>query len=205
MDTQATRTALEQLLRELDSTSETLEAEGAGETSELSHVTQHPGDVGTEVADNDREVAVLEADDERRAEVQAALDRLDAGTYGRCIDCGQEIDAGPPGVPARGGPVPRRPGEARGRERLTGCATARRPAQGRRALATRCSAGVLAGRPLELQLADGEPLQRPAPGGLAERALHGRGGQDRARAHPLDLEPGVGAAARPAPPARSSG
>ncbi len=93
MDTQATRTTLEQLLREIDSATQTLEAEGAGETSELSHLTQHPGDLGTEVADNDRETAVLEAADDRRAEVEAAIARLDAGTYGRCVDCGQEIDA----------------------------------------------------------------------------------------------------------------
>lgn len=92
MDTQAVRTTLEQLLREHDSTAQTLEAEGAGETSELSHVTQHPGDVGSEIADNDREIAILEADDERRLEVQAALERLDAGTYGRCVVCGKPID-----------------------------------------------------------------------------------------------------------------
>lgn len=92
MDTSAARTTLEQLLRELDSTSQTLEGEGAGESSELSHLTQHPGDVGTEVADNDREVALLEANDARRTEVQAALDRIEAGTYGDCIDCGQPID-----------------------------------------------------------------------------------------------------------------
>ena len=92
MDTQAARTTLEQLLRELDSTSRTLEGEGAGESSELSHVTQHPGDVGTEIADNDREIALLEANDERRTEVEAALARLDDGTYGRCVDCGQPID-----------------------------------------------------------------------------------------------------------------
>ncbi len=92
MDTQAIRTTLEQLLRELDTATQTLEGEGAGETSELSHITQHPGDVGTEVADNDREVALLEAADERRAEVRAALARLDAGTYGRCVDCGRDIE-----------------------------------------------------------------------------------------------------------------
>ena len=93
IDLAAARTTLEQLLREHDSTAQTLEGEGAGETSELSHVTQHPGDVGTEVADNDREVAMLEANDDRRAEVEAALERLDAGTYGTCVDCGQPIDA----------------------------------------------------------------------------------------------------------------
>lgn len=92
MDTQATRTTLEQLLRELDSTSSTLESEGAGETSELSHVTQHPGDVGSDLADKDREVALLQANAERRREVVAALGRIDDGTYGRCVDCGRQID-----------------------------------------------------------------------------------------------------------------
>ena len=92
MDTEATRTTLEGLLSELDSATQTLEGEGAGESSELSHVTQHPGDVGTDVADNDREIAVLEAADDRRSEVEAALARLDAGTYGSCVDCGRAID-----------------------------------------------------------------------------------------------------------------
>lgn len=92
MDTQETRTTLEQLLQELDSATQTLEAEGAGESSELSHIGQHPGDIGTEVADNDREIAILDAAGERRAEVSAALQRLDAGTYGRCVDCGQEVE-----------------------------------------------------------------------------------------------------------------
>ena len=91
MDTQEARTTLEQLLRELDSATETLEGEGAGQSSELSHVTQHPGDVGTEVSDNDREVALLEAADDRRADIRAALARIDAGTYGACVDCGQQI------------------------------------------------------------------------------------------------------------------
>lgn len=92
MDTEAARTTLEQLLRELDSATQTLEGEGAGETSELSHVTQHPGDLGSEVADNDREVALLEAAGARRAEVVAALARLTDGTYGTCVDCGKPIE-----------------------------------------------------------------------------------------------------------------
>lgn len=92
MDTQATRATLEQLVRELDSATQTLESEGAGETSELSHVTQHPGDVGTDVADNDRELAVLEAAADRRAEVAAALARVDDGTYGTCIACNNPIE-----------------------------------------------------------------------------------------------------------------
>lgn len=92
MDTQAARTTLEQLLRELDSATTTLSGEGAGQSSELSHVTQHPGDVGTEISDNDRELALLEAASGQRADIEAALARIDAGTYGACVDCGQPID-----------------------------------------------------------------------------------------------------------------
>lgn len=91
MNTQASRDQLEQMLREIDSTTATLEAEGAGESSELSHLTQHPAEGGTDLADNDREHALLDAEDTRRQEVEAALRRLDDGTYGRCVDCGKEI------------------------------------------------------------------------------------------------------------------
>ncbi|MCU1692018.1 MAG: transcriptional regulator, TraR/DksA family [Frankiales bacterium] len=90
-DLQQVRTQLERTLAELDSTTETLKDEGAGETSELSHLKTHPGDVGTEVADNDREIAILEASAGQREQVVAALARLDAGTYGVCVDCGQPI------------------------------------------------------------------------------------------------------------------
>lgn len=92
MDTQVARTTLEQLLRDLDSATTTLEGEGAGQSSELTHVTQHPGDIGTDVSDNDRELALLEAAAGQRAQVEAALARLDEGTYGICVDCGQPID-----------------------------------------------------------------------------------------------------------------
>ena len=42
-------------------------------------------------ADADREEAMLEAAAERRAEAVAALARMDAGGYGSCVDCGQQI------------------------------------------------------------------------------------------------------------------
>ena len=91
MDTQAARTQLEQMLRELDSATQTLESEGAGENSELSHITQHPADVASDIADSDREAAVLERADDHRTEVQAAIGRIDDGTYGVCVVCGKQI------------------------------------------------------------------------------------------------------------------
>lgn len=91
MDQQDVRAQLEQMLRELDNATSTLEAEGADESSELSHVDQHPADTASEVSDADRENAVIEAAGEQRSQVVAALARLDAGSYGICIDCGKAI------------------------------------------------------------------------------------------------------------------
>ncbi len=91
MDTQDVRNQLEQMLRELDSTTTTLEGEGAGESSEISHHDQHPADTATEIADVDRQDAILEAAGDQRAQVAAALARLDDGTYGVCVDCGKPI------------------------------------------------------------------------------------------------------------------
>jgi len=91
VDLDTASTQLEQVLRETQDTTEVLEGEGAGESSELTHSDQHPGDTASEVSDNDREIALLEATDARRVEARAALARLDAGTYGICVDCGQPI------------------------------------------------------------------------------------------------------------------
>lgn len=91
MDTQEARQSLEQMLRELDSATTTLEAEGAGDSSELSHVDQHIGDTASELTDADNQNALLENNAQQRTEVEAALARLDAGTYGVCVDCGQPI------------------------------------------------------------------------------------------------------------------
>jgi DnaK suppressor protein len=91
VDQQDVRSQLEQMLRELDSATSTLEGEGAGESSELSHLDQHPADTASEISDADRENAVIEAAADQRAQVVAALARLDAGAYGTCVDCGSPI------------------------------------------------------------------------------------------------------------------
>lgn len=91
MDLDAARADLEQAVRESDAVLAALEAEDAEEDSELTVVDQHPADAATEVAEADREEALVEAAVQRREEAQAALARLDAGTYGRCVDCGEQI------------------------------------------------------------------------------------------------------------------
>ena len=91
MDTQDARQQLEQMLREIDSATAVLENEGAGDSSEISHVDQHPADVASEFQDADDQNALLENSAGQREQVVAALARLEAGTYGVCVDCGQPI------------------------------------------------------------------------------------------------------------------
>lgn len=91
MDTQDARQSLEQMLREIDSATAILEAEGAGDSSELSHSDQHPGDTASELTDADNQNALLDNSAQQRAEVESALARIDAGTFGTCVDCGQPI------------------------------------------------------------------------------------------------------------------
>ena len=91
MDLQDARQQLEQMLHELDTATSTLEHEGAGDDSELSHVDQHPADNATDLVDQDRENALLEAAESQRTQIRAALQRIDDGTYGTCTDCGVQI------------------------------------------------------------------------------------------------------------------
>lgn len=91
MDLTVARQRLEELRDDLNRSAETLENEGAGTGSELSSMDQHPADAATDLQDADRQGAVLDTISDQRDQVEAALARLDAGTYGVCIECGKEL------------------------------------------------------------------------------------------------------------------
>jgi DnaK suppressor protein len=59
--------------------------------SELSSVDQHPGDSGTETFEMEKNVSLLEQVDDELLEVEAAVQRLERGTYGTCQVCGRPI------------------------------------------------------------------------------------------------------------------
>ncbi|HEV2890693.1 MAG TPA: TraR/DksA C4-type zinc finger protein [Frankiaceae bacterium] len=99
MDEAAARQRLEQLLTDLDSSSRTLAGEH-GDTGELSNLDQHPAEAASELTELDRDEAMRAVVEGQRQEVLAALERLDAGSYGRCVDCGtalpeERLDARP--------------------------------------------------------------------------------------------------------------
>lgn len=50
-----------------------------------------PGDAGANLTEADRNQASVQATQAQRAEVLAALTRLDDGSYGKCVDCGNPV------------------------------------------------------------------------------------------------------------------
>jgi RNA polymerase-binding transcription factor DksA len=90
VDQQAVRDRLESLLADLDRSARVLarERESGGETEQLD---QHPADYASNVGEVDREEASMEVIEAQRGRVKEALERLEAGNYGKCVDCGKEL------------------------------------------------------------------------------------------------------------------
>jgi len=75
----------------------TLRAEGLGEeeaaqSGDLTHYDQHPADQGSELFEREKDLAILEQLETDLAEIEAALRRLDEGTYGVDEVTGEPID-----------------------------------------------------------------------------------------------------------------
>lgn len=99
MNTQQIRSRLETLLADIDRSAAVLtrERESGGEIDEL---VLHPADYASNVGEADREEASVEVITAQRERVARALERIDGGTYGRCVDCSvplpeERLDAKP--------------------------------------------------------------------------------------------------------------
>jgi DnaK suppressor protein len=82
------RTRLQGIRDGLQREQEEATSETAGE---LSSFDQHPGDIGTETFEMEKNVSVLEQVEDELKEVDAAFERLERGEYGRCLACGRPI------------------------------------------------------------------------------------------------------------------
>jgi RNA polymerase-binding protein DksA len=60
-------------------------------TSELSSYDNHPGDLASETFERTKDLALRDLALKRMEKIEMALDRIDAGTYGRCQACGKII------------------------------------------------------------------------------------------------------------------
>jgi RNA polymerase-binding transcription factor DksA len=60
---------------------------------ELADYDQHPGDQGSETLEQEMDEAKRAILNDERNAVTQALQRLEDGSYGTCVDCGREIPA----------------------------------------------------------------------------------------------------------------
>jgi DnaK suppressor protein len=67
--------------------------DGENEVSELSDYDQHPADTGSETFEREKDLSILEQLEGELAEIQAALRRIDEGTYGIDEVTGETIPA----------------------------------------------------------------------------------------------------------------
>ncbi|GAC1342057.1 MAG: hypothetical protein NVSMB29_13390 [Candidatus Dormibacteria bacterium] len=79
-------------LRETKGAADRLSA-GAQEAAqtELSNLDQHPAEQATETMERELDMGVAQRVDHELTELEAALRRLDDGSYGRCELCGKAI------------------------------------------------------------------------------------------------------------------
>ena len=72
-------------------TDEALRRSTADSSSNLSNVPLHMADVGTENYDQEFTLGLIENEQATLEQVQDALNRIDAGTFGKCVSCDEPI------------------------------------------------------------------------------------------------------------------
>jgi RNA polymerase-binding protein DksA len=72
-------------------TDEALRRTPAESSGNLSNVPLHMADVGTENYDQEFTLGLIENEQATLEQVQSALNRIDAGTFGRCEECKEPI------------------------------------------------------------------------------------------------------------------
>lgn len=65
-----------------------------GEHPRARGASMEAGDAGANLTEADRNEAAVESARAQRAEVVAALTRVQDGSYGKCVDCGQPVPEG---------------------------------------------------------------------------------------------------------------
>lgn len=75
-------------LRVADDLGEDQRSDSGGE---ISSVDQHPADLGTETQQREIDLSIVESIDSELRDVEHALSKLEAGTYGKCDVCGNDI------------------------------------------------------------------------------------------------------------------
>ena len=92
MDVSTARKRLEGTRDELDRSIMVLESDHPLE--QRGEMAPDPADAGTNLSETERTEAVMTVVKQQLAEVLGALHRIDDGSYGTCVDCGQRVPEG---------------------------------------------------------------------------------------------------------------
>jgi RNA polymerase-binding transcription factor DksA len=71
---------------------EALRTTGGEASGSLSNAPLHPADLGTDNYEQETAASLMANETQLLEQVSAALARIDQGTYGRCQECGRDID-----------------------------------------------------------------------------------------------------------------
>jgi RNA polymerase-binding transcription factor DksA len=93
MDTAAARQRLEDTRDEIERSIAVLTGEHEPDQPAADY-PQDPADSGANLSESDRSEAMLAFANRQRSQVLDALHRIDAGTYGTCVDCGTKVPEG---------------------------------------------------------------------------------------------------------------
>jgi DnaK suppressor protein len=69
-----------------------IHAETFGSAGDLSNMPTHPADIGSDNFEQEFTLGLLESERQMLTEINEALDRIDAGTYGICLGTGEAIN-----------------------------------------------------------------------------------------------------------------
>lgn len=70
---------------------EALRPVGGEASGSFSDVPTHPADLGTHYFEEEVALSLVENEEQIIAEINAALERIEQGSFGRCEACGKEI------------------------------------------------------------------------------------------------------------------
>lgn len=70
---------------------EGLEDSFRDQTGELSAYDNHPADLGSEMFERAKDIALLDNAERHLTDINEALDRMESGSYGKCRTCGEPI------------------------------------------------------------------------------------------------------------------
>jgi YteA family regulatory protein len=84
----------EEIQEQIERKRDLLQQPMAEQTDELSGYDQHPGDLGSDTFEREKELGLLEMLEAEMTKVEDALANLEHGSYGVCDQCGKPIEAG---------------------------------------------------------------------------------------------------------------